>query len=161
MSDLFKTILCPINFDQSSSAVIETAANLLERPNGRLYLLHAKSFEFALSDQEATLAMSEVRRRIAALARKHLGSEIRYEILAEKSDDAAKSILEAARRLSPGCVIMSTHARRGIGRFLLGSVAARAVRESSRPVITIRPEATSTRTATHDEKLSAHLTARH
>lgn len=160
MTGLFKNILCPIDFSESSIPAIETAGDLLEQPDGRLYLLHAKSFQFALSDEEAALAMSDVRRRLEEIARERLGNEIRYEILVEKSDDAAISILEAVRRLSPGCVIMGTHGRRGADRFLLGSVAARVVRESSRPVITIRPEATSIQTATHDNKLLAQPTAR-
>jgi nucleotide-binding universal stress UspA family protein len=36
-------------------------------------------------------------------------------------------------------IIMGTHARKGVPRFFLGSVAERVIREAPCPVITIRP----------------------
>jgi nucleotide-binding universal stress UspA family protein len=36
-------------------------------------------------------------------------------------------------------IIMGTHARKGVPRFFLGSVAERVIREAPCPVITLRP----------------------
>ena len=140
MTRLFENILCPIDFDENSIAAVETARDSFQGPDGRLYLLHVMNFPFALSDEEASLAMSEARRKLEEIAREHIAGKIRYEVLVENSDDTAKSILEVARQLSPGCIVMATHGRKGLDRFILGSIASRVVRESPWPVLTLRPE---------------------
>src|SRR5208282_3187427 len=140
MTRLFENILCPIDFDENSIIAAEMARDLLQGPDGCLYLLHVMNFPFALTDQEATLPVSEAKRKLEEIALEHFGSKIHYEVLVENSDDTAKAILEAARRLPPGCIVMATHGRKGMDRFLLGSVAERVLRESPWPVLTIRPE---------------------
>jgi len=138
MATLFENILCPVDFDENSIVAAETARDMLQGRDGRLYLLHAMNFKFPLTDEEATLPLSEAREKLEEIARKHLGgSKIRYEILVEKSDDTAKSILEAARRIHAGCIVMATHGRKGFDRFLLGSVAESVEREASCPVLIV------------------------
>lgn len=141
MTGLFENILCPVDFDENSIIAAQAARDLLQGPEGRLYLLHIMHFRFALTDKEATTPLSDAKRKLEKIAREHLGGRVRYEILVENSDDTAKSILEAARRLPCGCIVMATHGRRkGMDRFLIGSIAQRVVRESPKPVLTIRPE---------------------
>ena len=43
----------------------------------------------------------------------------------------------------PGCIVMATHGRKGMDRFLLGSIAERVLR-APWPVRTIRPELQTT-----------------
>ena len=138
MTTLFENILCPVDFDENSIVAAQTARDMLQGRDGRLYLLHAMNFKFPLTDEEATLPLSEAREKLEEIARKHLGgSKIRYEILVEKSDDTAKSILEAARRIHAGCIVMATHGRKGFDRFLLGSVAESVEREAPCPVLIV------------------------
>jgi nucleotide-binding universal stress UspA family protein len=60
--------------------------------------------------------------------------EIRVE-----SSFAATAILETAEAVDATMIIMGTHGRRGLRRLLLGSVAENTVRETTRPVLTVRP----------------------
>jgi len=53
----------------------------------------------------------------------------------------ATRIIEHAQETEGSLVVMCTHGRTGMGRWLLGSVAERLIRESQRPVLLIRPEA--------------------
>ena len=53
----------------------------------------------------------------------------------------APAIVDALEQLADGIVIMTSHGRSGFGRWILGSVAERVVRESSRPVLIVRPGA--------------------
>lgn len=140
MTRLFDNILCPIDFDENSIIAAKTARDLLRQPDGCLYLFHVMNFPFALTDEEAAIPMSEARQKLEELAREHLGGQVHYEVLVEKSDDTARSIREAARRLPCGCIVMATHGRKGLDRFLLGSTAEKIVRESPKPVLTIRSE---------------------
>jgi len=51
----------------------------------------------------------------------------------------ARLVVQSARELNAGLVVIGTHARRGVRRMLLGSVAAEIVAGSPCPVLTVRP----------------------
>lgn len=50
----------------------------------------------------------------------------------------AEQILRAAKALKAGVVVVGTHGRTGVARFVLGSVASRVVAGASCPVLTVR-----------------------
>lgn len=61
-------------------------------------------------------------------------------LIEDGAEGAAAAIIELAQKTADNLVIMSTHGRSGIGRWLLGSVTERVVRHTSDPVIVIRPQ---------------------
>ncbi len=143
MKNLFKKILCPIDFDQSSIAALDAARDLAVDLQATLYVLHAvrlvlsgfpKRFHpYPMTEQEA-------RARLGDIARDHLEGKVRYELLT-RTDEPAEAILRAVEELGVDLVVMATHGRTGLEHFRLGSVAQRVVRESPRPVLTIRGQA--------------------
>ena len=52
---------------------------------------------------------------------------------------AAEEILSLAENEDADLIVMGTHGRKGIDRILFGSVAEKVVKNSTRPVLTIRP----------------------
>jgi len=56
-------------------------------------------------------------------------------------------ILETAKSVDAGLIVMGTHGRRGVPRAVLGSVAERIVRLSRIPVLTIRESAHAEQTS--------------
>ena len=58
----------------------------------------------------------------------------------------AQAIDTMVRELDADLLVMSTHGRSGIGRFMLGSNASAAIQVSSRPVLLMRPQAAGTAT---------------
>ena len=50
----------------------------------------------------------------------------------------ATQIIELAERTGAGMIVMSTHGRSGVGRWVLGSVADRVLRSSHHPVLLMR-----------------------
>jgi len=80
------------------------------------------------------------RARLQDIAREHLEGKVHYEILI-RTGDPSEEILRAAEDFAVDSVVMATHGRTEPGHFLLGSVAERVVRESSRPVLTMREPA--------------------
>jgi len=52
---------------------------------------------------------------------------------------AAGAIVDLVQETSDNLVVMTTHGRSGMGRWVLGSVTDRVVRESGDPVLVIRP----------------------
>jgi nucleotide-binding universal stress UspA family protein len=53
--------------------------------------------------------------------------------------EAAEQIIDLAHRTANSLVVMCSHGRSGVGRWVLGSVAERVARHSVGPVLLIRP----------------------
>ncbi len=143
MKNLFKKVLCPIDFDRNSIAALDVARDLAIDPQATLYVLHVvrlvlsglpKRFHpYPMTEQEAGSRLDDI-------ARDHLEGKVRYELLT-RIDDPASAILRAVEELGVDSVVMATHGRTGLEHFRLGSVAQKVVRESPRPVLTIRGRA--------------------
>jgi nucleotide-binding universal stress UspA family protein len=54
---------------------------------------------------------------------------------------AAQGILDVATKCGVDLVVMSTHGRSGLGRWIMGSVADRVLRASHIPILLIRSNA--------------------
>ncbi len=52
--------------------------------------------------------------------------------------DATESIVDYADKHGVDLIVMATHGRTGIGRFMMGSVAERVVRHSNVPILLVR-----------------------
>ncbi len=50
-----------------------------------------------------------------------------------------EEIVKAAREEHAAYIVMGTHGRSGVGRFMLGSVADRVIRSAACPVVVVRP----------------------
>ena len=72
------------------------------------------------------------------IAARHL-PHLRGHILIT-TGDVAERVTNFQSALGIDLIVMGTHGRRRVPRFLLGSVAARVVREAGCPVLTIRQD---------------------
>ena len=61
------------------------------------------------------------------------------DVRVEESSDARGPILDLARTLPADLIVMGSHGRSGIERFLLGSVAERVLRSAPCPVMVVPP----------------------
>jgi len=139
----FNKILCPVDFDSSSLTALRLAAELSREQSGTLYVLHVvdvaippKTHTTATSDRLEAAAAAKLER----LIRRNIERRVRHKIYVENGDPAAE-ILGATKRLRANLIVMATHGRKGLRRLVLGSVAARVVREASCPVLTVTPTA--------------------
>lgn len=144
MQKLFTKILCPISFDENSIAAVEVARELVQDKDAAIYLLHVVPTPpvpatpipmepFPQTEHDARVKLQEV-------AQQHLEGKVKYEILA-RSGDPARVIIAAVEEVGADSIVMATHGRKGVSHFFLGSVAERVVRESPRPVLTVRAPA--------------------
>jgi nucleotide-binding universal stress UspA family protein len=141
MSQQFRRILCPVDFDDNSMRALDTAAHLARENNGTVFVLHVVPLIVAPTgmpvyvdlyrDQEAA-----ARAKLIEITHKRLVG-VKYEILLHTGEPAG-SILNAEKKIGADVVVMATHGRRGFKRFFLGSIAELVLRESSCPVLTVR-----------------------
>lgn len=82
-------------------------------------------------------ARRDARRRLAKLLEhaRAAGARARATLVA---GGPAAEILKAGRGWRPDLIVIGTHGRGGVRRFLMGSVAEHVVRRAPRPVLTIR-----------------------
>lgn len=76
-------------------------------------------------------------RRLAGLAAQVRRAGIRVTALLRQGDPADQ-IVRACRSSRADLVVVGTHGRRGLPKFLLGSVAERVVATAPCPVVTVR-----------------------
>jgi nucleotide-binding universal stress UspA family protein len=55
-----------------------------------------------------------------------------------RAGDAADQIVRTCRSTKSDLIVMGTHGRRGLQKFLLGSVAGRVIAAAPCPVVTVR-----------------------
>ena len=72
-----------------------------------------------------------------AVILKHLGCQVQTEI---GFGDPAEEILAAAKAHQVDLIAMATHGRTGLAQVIFGSVAARVLGSSVRPVLVVRPD---------------------
>jgi nucleotide-binding universal stress UspA family protein len=112
-------ILVPLDGSNLAEQALPYAEKLVE-PGCQLVLLEVGE----VGDDE-----------FSALER-HAGSDVRLE---SAVGDPAEQILQVARDLGVGMIVMTTHGRGAVGRWAFGSVADEVTRTSPVPVFVVRP----------------------
>ncbi|SNR31609.1 universal stress protein [Halorubrum vacuolatum] len=139
---MYNEILVPTDGSPASDAAIEHAVDLASRYDARIHALYVVDGA-AYSTLEAG---SEI--VIEALQSEGEGATDRVRAMAEEAGvdcestvttgTAYRSITEYVAENEIDLVIMGTHGRTGLDRYLLGSVTERVVRTSPVPVLTVR-----------------------
>ncbi len=136
----FKTILCPIDLGPNTDITLETARKLAEENGAKLVVMHVVPLPMEAVGQPLLVeplsyAQDEARARIEHLVR-GLNLKVPSEIAVVIGDPVREIIREIEERHAD-LVVMATHGRTGLSYFFLGSVAARIVRDSPVPVLTV------------------------
>jgi nucleotide-binding universal stress UspA family protein len=63
------------------------------------------------------------------------------DTLVEEGESVAELILDASGRLGVDTIIMSTHARGGVSRWIFGSVADKVLQKANVPVLLVKEKA--------------------
>ena len=141
MIQLFRKLLCPIDFSQHSLAALAVALKIAQQNDARLYLLNvaplpagAAGFHPVPIDPYPFLEKDR-QEQLAKLGHERIPASVRYETLVISGDPAAQ-VLNTARGLGVDLIVMGTHGRKGFSHLVLGSVAEEVVRESQIPVLT-------------------------
>jgi nucleotide-binding universal stress UspA family protein len=139
-----KTILVPTDLGEGADAALEYACDLARPFGARIHLVSAITIP-ALGVPELGVAMTgsvvdgmmaDTLQGLEALVARYTPcGEMMKPIL--KSGDPVDIINETAREVGADLIVMTTHGRTGVARWLLGSVAEQVVRSATVPVLTI------------------------
>jgi len=138
---MYEHILIPTDGSDAVDPAVERAIDLAETYGARLHALNVVNIA-SLSVEVNTPSVIESLED---------GGEAAVEAVAERAADAGvdvttgvvhgtpyRSILEYADENDIDMIVMGTHGRSGLDRYLLGSVTEKVVRTADVPVLTVR-----------------------
>lgn len=142
-----RRILHATDFSAASRPALAMACEWAQRDGGRLLILHVltppspfvgggRGVPASYLDLLAA-ARHEAQRRLAALFARTRAAGIRVETKLVEGAPAVE-VVRAAGRWHADVIVIGSHGRSGVRRFLLGSVAEQVVARSARPVLTVR-----------------------
>ena len=142
---MYRTILVPVDGSSLSEYAIPFALEIARRAKGRVRLLRAMPESLIVTDIPVSLqasarklAQMEVDRLIKAYggAEVPLDAEVRIGFPVEE-------IRRAATKAD--LIVMTTHGRGGVQRWVMGSVADKIIRLAAKPVLAFHPPLKRTR----------------
>lgn len=139
---MYSEILFPTDGGPASQAALSHAVGLAEQYDARLHAVYVvDTIAYTAVDAGSETVLSALRQE----------GETALEAVAETTQDAEipvtseivsgspyKQILTYADDNEIDLIVMGTHGRTGLDRYLLGSVTERVVRTASVPVLTVR-----------------------
>lgn len=136
---MFQRILVPVDFSPCSESAIGFARTLVGDA-GQLRLLYVIDPR-SLSPFGGLVELEKLRthaaRSLRELAAEHEAGSRRVETELGQGT-IYKVIQEKANLMGADAVVLGSHGRRGLSRFLMGSVAERVVRDTKRPVAVVK-----------------------
>ncbi len=147
MSTRFHSILVPLDGSPIAEQALSVGASLARRAGAALHLVSvqepvpvavtAEVGQYGLElEREAREELSRYLAGILDLTRSTQDLAVQGEVL---DGAAAKALADYVARQEIALVVMTTHARKGLGRWWLGSVADRLLRRLSIPVLLLHP----------------------
>ncbi|MBK8937285.1 MAG: universal stress protein [Polyangiaceae bacterium] len=136
----FRKFLVPLDFGEPSKHALSLALELAAKFDATVTLFHVSSLPNAPYVEGLAWPILDFEQAArGALDEAVQDARTRYPkidgVLA--FGDTAHEVVEAVKKNEIDLVVMGTHGRRGVRRFLLGSVAEKVVRLSPVPVMTV------------------------
>jgi nucleotide-binding universal stress UspA family protein len=140
-----KKILVPTDLSELTSISLDFAIDIANRFNSTIYLLHIlelhHSYEISTSkiiEELRVLALKELRSYLEKIPKERIKG-INIKEMVTLYLRAWFGIINFAEENGIDLIIMTTHGRKGLARFMLGSTAEKVISESPCPVLAIKP----------------------
>jgi len=141
-------LLVPTDMSHVSLPAVAYAADFARRTGGTLVLLHVvsprESEEGVVDGRYVDQQFEEIRGRLLWWFRTFVPLAARQGVGVETVvcvGHPEHEILTMARAMQAGMIVMATHARRGLRRAVIGSVAEAVLRQAPCPVLAMSPTA--------------------
>ena len=141
-----RDIIVPVDLSEPRDDAVAWAIDLAGPIGARIHLVHGYQFPvYALPEGQALATagtadreMDGLGRRMDALVAQHRTPSVRIDGHLLRGLPHIQ-IAKLADQLHASLVVMGTHARRGVDRLLLGSVAEKVIRHCRVPVLVVPP----------------------
>jgi nucleotide-binding universal stress UspA family protein len=136
-----RTILHPTDFSKHSDYAFRLACSFAQAHGAKIHVLHiARGPVIAPVEGVIPPEPERYKEELTEKLNQMQGED--PNILVEHQlvfvGDPAAEICRVAHAIKAELIVMGTHGRTGLGRLLMGSVAAKVVREAPCPVVTVK-----------------------
>ncbi len=137
---MYRRMLVPLDGSELSEVVFPYVKELAARLDIEVVLLHVRSPE---EKKKASLYQAYIKHKVEVVQRQmeDVRGEIGGELLSVRGENAVgdpvEEILRYVDESEADLVLMATHGRSGIRRFVMGSVAEKVLQASSVPVLLV------------------------
>jgi nucleotide-binding universal stress UspA family protein len=139
---VYDDVLVPTDGSDAATAAVEHALGFATRYGATLHALYVvDASAFAALDADASGVVAGLERRGEAALDRVVETAREADVPVEPATvegAPAGAIVRYAESAGVDLVVMATHGRTGIDRYLLGSVTEQVVRSSPAPVLTVR-----------------------
>ena len=138
-----ETYLVPIDFSRGSDKAFDHALKLARERKAKLIALHVVPAELIYPPTGGRFDFyrfmeRDARERFKKFAKRKGLKPNDCELVLARGTDFADIIVRQAKKLRVSMIIMGSHGRTGLRRFLLGSVAERTLRYADCPVLIVK-----------------------
>jgi nucleotide-binding universal stress UspA family protein len=147
---MFKRLLVPLDGSGLAETALPAAVSLAQQFNSRLILLRVVRPPEVTGQTSGGISYGEfvadLRERAIMEAEQYLHSQqgvlrqqgLHVDVLVAQGQNVAELILDNSVDLDIDTIVMSTHGRGGLSRWVFGSVADKVLRRANVPVLLIR-----------------------
>jgi nucleotide-binding universal stress UspA family protein len=140
-----KNILYLTDFSKSSEAALPFAETLARAHDAKMYAVHVlKPDVISFMTSESPAAALAMREKAAVAQMNKIDSRlssVSHEALLERRNNLWSALDAELRQGRADLVVLGTHGRMGLRKFVMGSMAEKILRKSGVPVMTIGPAA--------------------
>lgn len=137
-----KKILVPINLSEDILSSFEYAVFLARIFGSKITLVYVEEY-YTYPLEMPVGIMDDLRdyfsKKLDELIVKYNTEGIKIETKVIESVSAYLGILRLCESLKPDLIVMNTHGKKGLKKFVLGSVAEKIITDMPCPVVTLRP----------------------
>ncbi len=147
---MYKHILVAVDGSETSNLALNEAIRLASEQQATIRLIHVVDLIPTYTDLETpsqVVEYQEALRKIGqdvltgcqSLTKKSgIQADVQLHIIETPGEHIYDAIEAEAMRWPADLIVIGTHGRRGIRRFILGSIAEGVIRVASKPVLLIR-----------------------
>lgn len=145
---MYDQVLIPTDGSTASEGATDHAIDLARQYDATLHALYVVDAGTYSSLEVAAEVVSEELHAqgddaVGAIAERAVAAGVTTETAVE-TGIVHRTIIEYVDAKDIDLVVMGTHGRTGVGRFLLGSVAEKVIRTADAPVLTVRSNVVGT-----------------
>lgn len=141
-----KQILVATDFSEPADVAVNYGRDLARAYDATLHVIHVIENMLAFYGPDIGFAMVDIERNIESAVQRDLdatiakrdGGPLKVVTTVKRGSSVANAITEYAAANAIDLIIVGTHGRGAVSRFLMGSVAERLVRSAPCPVLTVR-----------------------
>jgi len=134
---MYKRILVPLDGSDLARAILPRVVEMASAHKSEVILLRVLP-ESGVLPKTAAKERQEAEERLTSAEQELLNEGVNVRHTIRHGSDRAAEIVDYAEVNQVDLIAMSTHGRGGVGRWVFGSVAARVLEGTTKPILLVR-----------------------